>query len=536
MTKPTFIYNEIPYPTMPRWRTHPNHLAALAWLLGLNPAPVEGCRVLDLGCGNGKNLIPMAYQLPKSEFVGLDLSANQIAAGQSWVTALGLNNITLKVQNILDIEASSWGQFDYIIAYGVYSWVAPELQNKILDIYKQLLSPHGVAYISYNTYPGWSMHGQIRGMMLYYTRQLDEPYTQAKQAREVLDFFAETIPTLSSSLSGPLQINSLILQNLRDLLKPQPDEYLLHDHLEAINEPLYLYQFVERAEQHGLQYLADAESSPLINNYLPPQFVRSIEGLAKSPVELEQLMDFLYMRSFRQTLLCHQGLPLNRQPGPERLKSLTIASSAKPVTAEIDLHSDEEVRFRNALGASLTTGQPFNKAALLYLAEIWPQGVSFDRLLTIARSRLNPTASLVYNTASLTRETETLGSFLLKGYALNLIELRASAPHFTLEINEYPVVSALARLQAREGRQVTNQCHEIVTLDNEISHYLLPYLDGHHNRTQLLEELLALVKAGTLVVQVEDQAASESEPVQQILVEALEQTLRYLAQNALLVG
>jgi methyltransferase-like protein len=293
---------------------------------------------------------------------------------------------------------------------------------------------------------------------------------------------------------------------------------------------------VERAEQHGLQYLADAESSALLANYLPAQFVRSIGALAKTPVELEQFMDFLYMRSFRQTLLCQAGLPLNHQPGPESLKALIIASPAKPVTAEFDLHSAEEVRFRSEIGASLTTAQPLNKAAMLHLAEIWPQGISFDRLLTIARSRLNPTASLVYNTASLARETETLGSFLLKGYALNLIELRAYAPHFTLEINEYPVASALARLQAREDRQVTNQCHEIVTLDNEISHYLLPYLDGHHNRTQLLEKLMALVKTGTLVVQVEDQAAAETEPVRQILAEALEQTLRYLAQNALLVG
>lgn len=535
MTQPTFIYNEVPYPTVPRWTTHPSHLATLARLLGLNPAPVESCRVLDLGCGNGKNLIPMAYQLPKSEFVGLDLSANQLAEGQKWITSLGLNNITLKAQNILDFD-TDWGQFDYIISYGVYSWVPSELQEKILDICKQHLSPQGVAYISHNVYPGWMMHGLVRGMMLYYTRQLDEPYAQAKQARETLKFFAETLPTLSSSLSGPLQINNLILQNLQDILAAQPDEYLLHDHLETVNEPLYLHQFVERAEQHGLQYLADAESSALISNYLPAQFLRSIEGLAKTPVELEQLMDFLYMRSFRQTLLCHQGLPLNRQPGPESLKALTIASPAKPVTAEIDLHAAEEVRFRSPRGASLATAQPLNKAALLYLAEIWPQGVPFDRLLAIARSRINPTASLVYNTASLARETETLGSFLLKGYAVNLIELRAYAPPFTLEISEYPEVSALARLQAGEGRQVTNQCHEIVSLDNEISHYLLPYLDGRHNRSQLLEKLMALVNAGTLAVQVEAQAASEAEAVRQVLAEALEQTLRYLRQNALLVS
>src|SRR5262245_17007937 len=304
MAKPPvqYSYNDIPFPTLARHQTHPNHLAALSRLLGMNPPPVEHCRILELGCGNGKNLIPMAYQLPESEFIGLDLSPNQIAAGQAWITELGLNNISLKAQDFQEID-DSWGKFDYITAYGVYSWVSPALQDKLLQICKQNLSPNGVAYISHNVYPGWIMHGLVRGMMLYYTQNLDEPYARAERARVVLDFFAQTIPTLSNQLSEPLKINSLIFQNLRELLKDQPDEYLLHDHLEETNEPLYLYQFMERAEQHGLQYLADAESSALIGSYLPPQFARTVQELATTPLELEQLMDFLYIRSFRQTLL-----------------------------------------------------------------------------------------------------------------------------------------------------------------------------------------------------------------------------------------
>lgn len=528
-------YNEIPYPTVPRWQTHPNHLAAVARLLGMAPAPVERCRVLDLGCGNGKNLIPMAQQLPKSEFIGVDLSPNQIATGQGWVTTLGLENITLNAQDISSVEAG-WGKFDYIIAYGVYSWVNPELQHKLLEICRQNLSPNGVAYINYNVYPGWAMHGLVRGMMLYYTRQIDEPYARAERAREMLSFFTETIPTLSSQLPDPLKISSMIFGSLQELLKEQPDEYLLHDHLASHNEPLYLYQFVEQAEQHGLQYLADAESSALLGNYLPTQFARTIEGVARTYLELEQLMDFLYVRSFRQTLLCHQEITLKRQPQPESLKSLHVASSAQPTTAELDLHSTEEARFRSSIGTTLATAQPLNKAALLYLAEIWPQSVSFEKLLAVARSRLNPTASLVYSAANLARDVEILGSLLLKGYTLNLVEFHAYTLPFTLDISEYPLVSPLARLQARDGRQVTNQRHEIVTLEHEISYTLLPYLDGQHNREQLLDKLVDLVKTGALVVQLNQETEPEADQLRQLLADVLEQSLHHLGRQALLVG
>jgi methyltransferase-like protein len=227
---------------------------------------------------------------------------------------------------------------------------------------------------------------------------------------------------------------------------------------------------------------------------------------------------------------------LKRQPGPESLKSLYIASPAKPVTSDLNLHSAEEVKFRGPTSATLTTGQPLNKAALLYLAEIWPQAVSFGKLLTIARSRLNPGASLVYDAASLARDVEILGSNLLKGYILNLVEFHASALPFTMDVSEYPVASPLARLQVRDSRQVINQRHEIVTLENEISYYLLPQLDGRHNRKLLLDKLMDLVEIGTLVVQLDNQVASEPGQLRHLLLEAMEQSLRYLGQQALLVG
>jgi tRNA G46 methylase TrmB len=86
-------YDDIPYPGETYVLSHPTHLATIAMLMGMQPPPVERCRVLELGCANGSNLIPMADDLPGSTFVGIDLSASQIADGHAMVTTLGLQNI-----------------------------------------------------------------------------------------------------------------------------------------------------------------------------------------------------------------------------------------------------------------------------------------------------------------------------------------------------------------------------------------------------------------------------------------------------------
>ena len=97
-------------------------LATLGALFGMNPARLESCRVLELGCGEGANLIPVAFQWPESEFVGIDLSAEAIRYGNDFIGRLGLRNITLRCLDIMEIDRE-FGSFDYIIVHGVYSWV-----------------------------------------------------------------------------------------------------------------------------------------------------------------------------------------------------------------------------------------------------------------------------------------------------------------------------------------------------------------------------------------------------------------------------
>src|SRR6185503_10934875 len=162
-------YDALPYPLLAHAQTHPAWLATLAVVHGLRPAPVEHCRVLEIGCASGSNLIPFACEMDGSEFVGIDLSSRQVAEGQEFIRALGLRNIRLQAQDLLDFDDA--GTFDYIIAHGLYSWVPQTVRDRLMDICRRHLAPQGVAFISFNAYPGWQGLNMVRDLMLYRTRQ-----------------------------------------------------------------------------------------------------------------------------------------------------------------------------------------------------------------------------------------------------------------------------------------------------------------------------------------------------------------------------
>src|SRR5438128_2655913 len=219
--------------------------------------------VLEIGCADGGNLVPLAVVYPESTLVGIDLSQVQIAEGQETVRALGLTNIELGRQSVLDVTAQL-GAFDYVICHGVYSWVPADVQQKILEVCKENLAPQGVAYVSYNTLPGWHMRGAIRDMMIFHTQQFTAPAERAEQARALLDFLAASVDAKDNPYG-------LFLASELALLRDKADSYLLHDHLEEHNEPLYFHEFMARAAAHGLRYLGEADPGVMVPSNFPPQ-------------------------------------------------------------------------------------------------------------------------------------------------------------------------------------------------------------------------------------------------------------------------
>ena len=520
-------YDKVPYFSQAFAQSHPDRLAATAKLFGMAPARLDDCRVLELGCASGGNLIPMAVQLPGASFLGLDLSGRQIADGRAVVEQLHLANIELRQMDIVAVDQSI-GKFDYIIAHGVYSWVPTEVQDKLLSICNENLAPNGVAYVSYNTYPGWRMRGMIRDMMVYHSKQFADAQQQVQQARALLDFLAQNVPVENNPYG-------ILLKQEVELLRTQGDFYLAHDHLEDVNEPVYFHQFAQRSAAHGLQYLGEAEFHTMLASNFPAQVTETLRKIAPDMIRMEQYMDFLRNRIFRQTLLVHQGVPLNRNLDWRSMEGFYFASPARPVSTAPDLRSAAWEQFRAPGGANLNTSDAIVKAAMTILAERWPQAMLFEDLLAAARSRLDRDPIAAPGPVSGTRDVQVLGAEMLKCVAALLVELRVRSPGMVLDVGLHPKANPLARLQAEKGPKVTNLRHEPVNLD-EFNRQLLQHLDGKRDRAALLEVMEQVVSRRELTIKKDGEAVEEPAAVREILRQALDQNLVQLAKVALLEG
>ena len=76
-------YDEIPYSNHPYLQTHPDRLAVIATLHGLEPPPPSHARVLEIGCGAGGNLLALAYAAPEVRAVGVDLAHTVIEGAKA---------------------------------------------------------------------------------------------------------------------------------------------------------------------------------------------------------------------------------------------------------------------------------------------------------------------------------------------------------------------------------------------------------------------------------------------------------------------
>src|SRR5688572_435807 len=355
-------YDDIPYPLLSFSESHPRRLQAVAHVMGgLATAPPGQCRVLELGCAVGGNIVPMAYGLPSSRFIGIDLSAPQIAKAKSFAEAVGATkNLELHATSIMDVMPE-WGTFDYIICHGVYSWVPPDVQDKCLRICGEQLSDRGVAYVSFNVLPGWHSRTPVRDAMLFHTDHVADPLERARAGRDFILALAES-PSMPPHLLAMLQAE---LQYLRG----KSESYILHEYLEPLNEPLYFRDFAARTAKHGLQYVGDATTNAALDASRPParQWRDAAGG---DSVRAEQYADFATGRTFRRALLSKSNVTLDRAGAADRIAGMFAETQLRQWA-----HGAGATRFEHPKGKRFVTQSPALRNALAGIASRFPQAV-----------------------------------------------------------------------------------------------------------------------------------------------------------------
>lgn len=515
-------YDLLPYPSASFPQSHPLRLAAMGRLFGINAVPPSTARVLELGCADGANLLPMADVLPNAQFLGIDASKVQIANGQKALEAAGLKNVELRLQDILNFSAAD-GKFDYIIVHGIFSWVPEPVREKIMQICSEQLTENGIAYISYNALPGWNMRRSLRDMMLFHTHQIADPVQKVVQSRALLNFLSENVPTENNAYG-------MLLKSESEFMSKQPDNYIRHDILEEDNTPFYLHEFVTRAGKHGLQYVGEPSLSQMLATNFPDKVRDTLSRVGSGVIAQEQYMDFLRNRFFRQTILCRASVRLNRQIQPASMVNFAVQSLLKQPEKSVDLTHGVSVGFVSNAGPTINTADAFVKATLQALTKLSPAPVPYAELLELARTASRPFLGTIPANRDQIDES-TLQLNLLNLYSKGFLEIFAEAVPLATAVPAKPALSPLVRFQVANARYVANRLHAAVPAD-EVARMVMAVCDGTRTHNEIVTAMIAKVHEGKLNVKEGDRPVTADPKLRTLLAPQVEVVLKRLVAGA----
>ena len=521
-----FAYDVLEYPSHVHPQAHPSRLAAIGRLHGINAASPRDCHLLEVGCGDGLQLLTLAMAYPRSRFVGVDLSQAAIARGEATRRTLGLDNLRLVAADLMAWDPGP-DPYDYITAHGFWSWVPDVVRDRLLALCRQALSPAGIAYVSYNALPGCHLRRLMWDMLRHHTRDIDDPRERIVAARALLE-------DLESDVAGSKLYGEVVRNEARDLLRRTETSVLFHDDLADTNQPFSIIDFAARAGASGLRYLGEADYHEMSNSGLEEGARERLAARSNGDwLQREQYLDYLKGRRFRQTLLCHAQAPVTEAADATMARGLQAVGHLRSDPTDdrpLNLTSGVAIRFQTGDGALLTTDHPVIKASLAMVGNAFPAALDFEDALTAARRVCD-------SQATIEEDASALAHAWTAAFGLGLLVLHCDPPVFAAEAGTKPRTNALARMQLDAGADlVTSLRPSMIRIDGGLALELIRLLDGHRDRDQLLHDLAERMASLPGDSNAADGEQQQHDPAwwREALVDKLESGLEQVARMALL--
>ena len=522
-------YDDFPYDSYPFPQTRPEAIYATGKLFSFDAQLPAKARVLSIGCSYGMELIPFALNNPDSSCLGIDISKKEIEHGQKIIKDLEINNVELKAISVSDID-ESYDKFDYIICHGVISWVPDYVKNKIFEVCKNNLAENGIAFISYNVFPGWNMANNAKDMMRYHAKNFNSNIDKLQQGKFFLDF-------VNDALTSSETPYALALKKEIEFLKTQKDYYIFHEYIEGINKPFYFHEFVGKLSENKLNYLADSQVSTMFHDNLPKkaaELFAQINDLVKS----EQYCDFIYNRRFRNSLVVHEGKSCSYNVKNDVLKDLyliTHISISDKNVKDVEVNDRNEnltFYFDNNKSNYIQTNSPYLKATFIAWIDFANCPVSINELLGKSKEKLHQFNEKEFQ--------DLVSSNILKLIFANNIHVISSKISLINYITDKPKVSKLVRYQAASYIENEHQmwvCTNIsaVYYINVFEKYLLQYLDGTNDKNSLIEKLCADVRDKKFSILDGDKEITDEKIIKEKIEILLEESLQNFRKGCLLI-
>jgi protein-L-isoaspartate O-methyltransferase len=443
----TTAYDIQAYPSTVQAQTHPSRLGALAALCGIETAPFAQCRVLEIGGGDGINLIAMAVAAPHSQFLSFDLAEQPVARGQKIINELGLDNVRVEVMDICSMPQNI-GTFDYVIAHGVYAWVPEPVRSALMELVGRVLRPRGIAHISYNALPGSHVRQALRDILLRDVGHVDDVVEKVQLARQRLTFYQDMWDETDSSTAA-------LKREARRMLE-RADGVIFHDELGEVYAPQHVSDVIAAGAAAGLRYVCDAMPLLAVDGWIPGEnFQKSLPLTGGDFERWEGVRDNVEAQLFRQSLFSKTDAPLVRGFKAERFRGLWVRGSFS--------HGEESSEgqvvqvFRTKRGGAMRTNSPTLTQALLTIAHAYPACVALEAW----------------------SDDDELAQALTQLWVSGVLEFTTAPLAGATQISNRPCASRLARHAVNSGQvQVPTLQHGQSELTDEAARQFLMLLDG----------------------------------------------------------
>ncbi len=505
-TEKAFSYDTTPYPSYTFPKTFPDRLATIASFYGMKPADPAKCRVLELGCGDGTNLLAMSYMAPESTFTGIDLSHLHIERANKSAEWIGAKNINFLQDDVTEIDAAELGEFDYVIAHGLFSWVPEPVRDPILKIYSKCLARNGIGYISYNVFPGGHIRQMVWEMMQYYTQDEPDFSMKVKKARAIAAFVADS--------AGADSAYKAIIEKEVESFSKRNDLNIFHDDLSENNQPFYFHEIAARLAKNGFKYIADSDPEARIEKALSDEALKSLEAVSDGDsIRREQFADFIRGQRFRRSIFCRENTEIADDILPSAIDDMFVTSRLEaagpgetPGAEKFTGPEDQSIQLNHLLTISL----------LKQLKSEWPRASAFKH-----------TVKELSGTDLTNEDTEKCREYLLDLFHAELVELHTFQPPFVREVSARPEASRFARLQVEIGCQVvTTMPGSNIEMINQPLRVLISLLDGNHSREDLIKEMRERI----------DVQPKERQALAEQLPQMIEANLRKMVEVGLLIA
>lgn len=274
--------------------TMPSRLRFASLIYGVN-LKSTGFRYLDLGCGQGLNLLIAAAIHPDAEFVGVDFMPGHVAHGRALANAAGLKNIRFIEADFLrlvDDPDAVGAEFDYVVAHGITAWVSPAVRSAVFGIAGQVLAPGGVFYNSYNTYPGWLSMMPFQKMVLQF-----DGHTRGRSAlHEAQQLFFK----LKASQAATFNAQPALAPRI-EKLNEHDASYLVQEYNNQFWSPLWSSDVISSLSEEKFHFLGTATLVEGFDQNYPVE-MRELLAEQSSVANREQVRDILLNQAFRRDL------------------------------------------------------------------------------------------------------------------------------------------------------------------------------------------------------------------------------------------